>query len=91
MLKTGNSDVSVCVGNLLAMQRGEVHVDQMRGIRAAVTDMPQSTAGAYLQADVYAVIEGYEPRTSYAAVALDASDAGQSRAGNFTLNTETTK
>lgn len=91
MLKTGNSNVNVCVNNLLAMQRGEVHVDQMRGIRAAVTDMPQSTAAAYLQADVYAVIEGYEPRTSYAAVAIAASDTEQSRAGNFTLNTETTK
>lgn len=62
MLKTGNSDMGQCISNLLRLMRGEVHLDQLRGIRADLIDMPTTTAEPHLRANVFWLVEHYEPR-----------------------------
>lgn len=65
MLKSGNSSIQSCVNNLLRLARGEVPIDQLRGLRADITDMPESLAMPYLYASAYWVVENYEPRASF--------------------------
>lgn len=64
MNKTGNGDKGQCVSNLLKITRGDVHLDQLRGIRADLIDMPTTTAEPYLRANVFWLVEHYEPRVN---------------------------
>lgn len=65
MLKTGNSDVNVCLNNLLALTEGEVQIDQTRGLRADVVGMPTTTAFAMLQSSAFWVARRYEKRANF--------------------------
>lgn len=79
MLPSGNSKVPACANNLLQLTRGEVPLDQLRGLRADLIDMPATAAAAYLQAAAHWVIEHYEPRLSFDSLSL----AGGSSEGFF--------
>lgn len=83
MLKEGNSKAQVCANNLLQLVRGEVPLDQLRGIRADITDMPSTTAAPYLQAAAYWVMEHYEPRLQFG----DLSFSDGNNEGEFTTTT----
>lgn len=85
MKKTGNSDVRVCVQNLLQLQRGEVHLDQLRGIRADIVDKPATEAALLLQGSAYTCIECYEPRADFDSLAVAATN----REGDFTATANT--
>lgn len=79
MNRTGNSNVDTCVQNLLRLERGEIPLDQMRGIRAGITDMPSTQAVLLLQGSAYTCIECYEPRTNFGSLAVSWGN----KEGNF--------
>ncbi len=83
MLKSGNSNVQTCANNLLLLTRGEVPLDQLRGLRADIVDMPATAAAAYLQASAHWVIEHYEPRIAFGSLSL----AGGGSEGDYTTTT----
>ena len=70
MLKSGNSDTMTCVNNLMRLTRGEVQLDQLRGIRADLIDQPATTAAAFYSANVRWVIDQYEPRAEFDSLKL---------------------
>ena len=70
MLAQGNSDVAVCVLNLLRTVRGEVPYARTKGLDRALIDIPATEAWR-LRADAEWVIKSYEPRAS-----LDSVDVG---------------
>lgn len=71
MLAQGNSDVAVCVLNLLRTVRGEVPYARTKGIDRALIDIPATEAWR-LRADAEWVIKSYEPRASLDSVDVDA-------------------
>lgn len=82
MLKTGNSQPETCMNNLFSMHAGEVFIDQCRGLRAELQDMPAATAYAQLQASAYWVAANYEPRVTFSGLTLGDAD---SKEHSFTL------
>ena len=62
MRATGNGDKRVCVQNLLAIIRGEVPYDRIRGLDARNMDRPADDAAADIQQDAAWVLRTYEPR-----------------------------
>lgn len=82
MLKQGNSKADTCLTNLLSLTQGEVQIDQCRGLRADLTDMPASTAYAFLQAAAYWVAANYEPRADFSGATFSLADQAQA---NFNL------
>ena len=85
MLKTGNSKADTCLHNLFCMVEGEVQIDQCRGLRADITDMPATTAYALLQASAYWVSAHYEPRVNFAGVPIGIDGKLES---NYTLTAQ---
>lgn len=71
MLSTKNSDPSRCAKNLLAIVRGEVPYDRIRGLDAKLIDRPTSQSAAELNEDALWMLATYEPR-----VEVDAADIG---------------
>lgn len=64
MLKEGNSNKGRCINNLLRLTRGEVHLDQLRGLRSDLIDKPAATVEPLMRANVFWLVEHYEPRVS---------------------------
>lgn len=62
MLANGNSNVAVCVHNLLLLTRGEVPYDRIRGIDSNILDKPVDEAQPLLEEDIRWLLETYEPR-----------------------------
>lgn len=62
MLKAGNGNPQKCAENLLAIVRGEVPYDRVRGIDSSIIDMPEEDAIFELEQDALWNIETYEPR-----------------------------
>lgn len=83
MLKTGNGNEQTCVHNLLRMERGEVALDQLRGVRGDLIDKPASQIEPFYRANVLWLIENYEPRVEAGEIAL----AGGDESGNFRTTT----
>ena len=79
MQKTGNGATNICVNNLLQLTRGEIPLDQLRGIRADLTDRPATIAAPLFAAAARWVVDNYEPRAAFDALELTAGDAS----GNF--------
>lgn len=76
MNKSGNSNKGTCINNLLRMTRGDVHLDQLRGIRADIIDMPATTAEPHMRANVFWLVEHYEPRVSSIDFSTDINHSG---------------
>ena len=79
-----NGDVETCVKNLLQMERGEVPLDQLRGIRADLIDKPAAAVEPFYRANVIWVIENYEPRAEAGEIAIQSFDNN----GNFITTTK---
>lgn len=62
MLVSGNGAPEVCADNLLKLRRGEVPMDRIRGIDAALIDAPISESADEISADAEWVLETWEPR-----------------------------
>lgn len=82
MLKSGNGKTATCINNLLSMERGEVPLDQLRGIREDLTDMPAAVVEPFYRANVLWLVENYEPRAEAGEIALKDGDTE----GNFKTN-----
>lgn len=83
MLKKGNGTAAQCVNNLMRLTRGDVHLDQLRGLRADLIDMPATTATPFMAASARWIIDNYEPRVAFDTLNLTAGDTE----GNFKAET----
>lgn len=82
MRAKGNGDKDVCVQNLLAIVRGEVPYDRLRGLDARTVDMAAPDAVTEAKQDAEWVLETYEPRATIQEIVATRVDA---QSGNFTL------
>lgn len=74
-----NGDPQVCVNNLMAITRGEVAYDRIRGIGTEPIDGTIASSSADIAQDAKWVINTYEPRgevDGIEVVADEASDGG---------------
>lgn len=62
MKASGNGDKAVCVQNLLAIVRGEVCFDRLRGLDPRIVDRPAENAVNDAINDARWELETYEPR-----------------------------
>lgn len=62
MRARGNGDKAVCANNLLAIVRGEVPYDRIRGLDARNIDRPAAEATPYIRQDAEWTLKTYEPR-----------------------------
>ena len=76
MKKSDNGNKGQCINNLLSMTRGDVHLDQLRGLRADIIDMPATTAEPHMRANVFWLVEHYEPRVSSIDFSTDLNTSG---------------
>ena len=65
------------VTTLLKTAPGSVPLSRALGTPQDVIDLPQSAAGARLQADVIRAVRTYEPRVAVKSVKLTANDDGK--------------
>ena len=82
MLSKGNSDIAVCVNNLLKISRGEVPYERLKGVNFSLLDGPASTAGQEMIEDIEWMLSIYEPRAKVDGVQLIPDDAQN---GRFTI------
>ena len=82
MKASGNGLVQVCVQNLLAISRGEVVYDRIRGIDARAIDKPGGNAANELVEDAKWQLKTYEPRATVDSIETDCTDAPD---GNFKI------
>ena len=81
MKASGNGDKAVCVQNLLAIVRGEVCFDRLRGLDPRIVDRPADNAVNDAINDVRWELETYEPR----AVVEEISAVREDADGGFRL------
>lgn len=82
MLSSGNSNVDVCVNNLLKISRGEVPYERLKGVCFSQLDGPATTAGQEIVEDIQWMLAIYEPRAKIESVELVPDDAQN---GQFTI------
>lgn len=74
MLKSGNSNPSVCVDNLLKMREMECPMDRMRGLRSDLIDTAADIED--VESDILDTIGTYEKRISVDDISADISAEG---------------
>lgn len=79
---SGNGLKQVCVQNLLAIRRGEVVFDRLRGLDARLIDRPSRNAAAELRQDAEWVVKTYEPRATIESIEVGDSDGSS---GDFAV------
>ena len=70
MLASGNSNVMVCIGNIIKTVRGEVPYERLLGINPNIIDMPSKYAAVDMTEDIEWLISTYEPRANLKSVDL---------------------
>ena len=70
MLGSGNSNMMVCIGNILKTIRGEVPYDRLFGLDPALIDMPSKYAAVDMTEDIEWLIRTYEPRAKLDTIKL---------------------
>ena len=68
-----------CAENLLAIVRGEVPYERIKGLDASSIDRPADVAGYAIKTDAEYVLETYEPRVSLNGITVQPSENGQYR------------
>lgn len=86
MRASGNGDKKVCVQNLLAIVRGEVCFDRLRGLDPRIIDRPAGEAVNEAVNDATWEIETYEPR----AVVRNIEAVKEDQDGNFKITADIT-
>lgn len=78
MLAAGNGDKGNCVQNLLAIVRGEVPYDRLRGLDPRIVDRPAGEAVSEAVQDAEWMLGVYEPRAIIDGIsaANDGADEG---------------
>jgi phage baseplate assembly protein W len=74
---TPTEEVVQNVRTLLVTAPGSVPLARAMGTPQDVIDLPESAAGARLQADVIRAVRTYEPRVAIKSVKLDAGEDGK--------------
>lgn len=87
MLASGNGKKQNCVRNLLAIIRGEVPYDRLRGLNARNIDRPAADAADEIQQDAAWLIKTYEPRATVESIQIVRDDAA---GGSFTVSADIT-
>lgn len=87
MRAAGNGDKNVCVQNLLAIIRGEVPYDRIRGLDARTIDKPAADAADEIQKDAAWLLKTYEPRATVQSIQVSRGDAA---GGEFSVTAEIT-
>lgn len=75
MKASGNGDKAVCVQNLLAIVRGEVCFDRLRGLDPRIVDRPADSAVNDAINDARWELETYEPRAVIEEISAVREDA----------------
>ena len=68
-----------CAENLLAIVRGEVPYERIKGLDASSIDRPADVAEYAIKTDAEYVLETYEPRVSLNGITVQPSENGQYR------------
>ena len=84
MKASGNGDKAVCVQNLLAIVRGEVCFDRLRGLDPRIVDRPAGEAVDDAVNDARWELRTYEPR----AVVENITAYRDGDPGDFRVNAE---
>lgn len=87
MRAAGNGDTNVCVQNLLAITRGEVPFDRIRGLDGRAIDKPAADAADEIQQDAAWMLKTYEPRATVQSIQVSRGDAA---GGEFSVTAEIT-
>lgn len=87
MRAKGNGEVAVTSENLLAIVRGEVPFDRLRGIGTEPIDKPADVAASELEQDALWVLETYEPRAEVNGVTVTQEEG---HSGAFKLTADIT-
>lgn len=66
----GNGSPEQCVRNLLAIVRGEVPYERIKGLDARILDKPAIQAENEIKEDAQWTIQTYEPRVTVNKIAL---------------------
>lgn len=74
MRAQGNGLKQVCVQNLLAIVRGEVPFDRIRGLDSQVIDSPGADAADELRQDAAWLLRVYEPRATVESIDICSGD-----------------
>lgn len=72
-----NGDKAVCVQNLLAIVRGEVPYDRLRGLDPRIVDRPAGDAVAEAVQDAEWMLGVYEPRAVIDDITAAQDDAAE--------------
>ena len=75
MRASGNGLKQVCVQNLLAIIRGEVCFDRLRGLDARMIDRPGADAADEMRQDAEWMLKTYEPRAIIDSIDVAQGDA----------------
>lgn len=86
MKAKGNGNAGVCARNLLAIVRGEVPFDRLRGLDARIVDRPARDAEDEAARDAEWTLKTYEPR-----IDLDSVDITQGDNGDFGITAKITQ
>lgn len=78
MLASGNGTPEVCAANLLALRRGEVPYERVKGLDPDVIDSP-ITERDVVQYEAYRLLSDYEPRIDPDAVSVSVLDGPNGR------------
>lgn len=73
MRRSGNSDTSVCVANILQIYKGEVPYTRYLGMSHKI-DSPAKSAMLYERVEIDDQIETYEPRANVDDINLTVTD-----------------
>ena len=70
----GNSDIRLCVDNLLRTFRGEIPYERVKGINPRFIDRPIAEVKTDIVEDAEWLIETYEPRAVLRGITLEQTD-----------------
>lgn len=79
MRASGNGNKYRCVENLLAIVRGEVPYDRLRGMNPRLIDRPAPEVEGDIVRDATWLVETYEPRAALSSVTVENSGAQDGR------------
>lgn len=77
MRASGNGLKTVCVQNLLAIVRGEVPYDRLRGLDPRIVDRPAADAVTEAVQDAEWMLGVYEPRATIDDISATQEDAAE--------------
>lgn len=77
MRASGNGGIAVCVQNLLAIVRGEVPYDRLRGLDPRIIDRPAADAVTEAVQDAEWMLGVYEPRSKLDSIGAVNDDAAE--------------